>query len=181
METLWMDLVNTDWHDNLGTGQDEDRLLRPGWIEYLLECWEIEGMEPAAEETVIALQQLRVLIRRMIQAFLENRQPEERDIAALNAYFEHAPSRLLLTRQEDHLMLAQIPYQRDWPWILSRIAASFASVLVEHDPLRIKQCENPSCRYIYYDKSSNKSRRWCDESCANVMRVRRFRLRHRHA
>ncbi|TMC65135.1 MAG: CGNR zinc finger domain-containing protein [Chloroflexota bacterium] len=39
-------------------------------------------------------------------------------------------------------------------------------------------CENPDCRWVYYDESANQNRRWCEDSCANLMRVRRFRARH---
>lgn len=103
----------------------------------------------------------------------------ESDIATLNGYFERAPSHLHLAGEPLRYVLEQVPYRKDWDWVLSRIAASFAMLLAEGDPTRIKQCENPACRWIYYDQSGNKSRRWCEETCANIMRVRRFRERHR--
>ncbi len=181
MEMLWQDLVNTDWHDYRGTGRDEDLLLRPGWVEQLLERWGMQKREPVTGETIIALQQLRLLLQQMIQSIFENRLPDENAVAALNIYFEQAPSRLLLTREGEHVALEEVPYQWNWFWVSRRIAASFASILVEHDPLRIKQCENPACHWIYYDESSTKSRRWCEESCANIMRVRRFRERQRQS
>lgn len=179
METLWQDLVNTDWHDYRGTERDEDLLERPGEMEQLLERWGIEGMEPATEETLLALRHLRMLLQHMIQALLEKHLPDERDIAMLNTYFEQAPSRLLLTHKGQHAVLEQVPYQHNWSWVFSKIAASFAEILVDHDPFRIKQCENPDCRWTYYDESNNGSRRWCEDSCANIMRVRRFRARQR--
>ncbi len=182
METLWQDLVNTDWHDYRGTGRDEDRLLRPGWIGQLLEHWGMQQVhEPVTEETIAAFQQLRTLLQQIIQALFKNSSPRESDITALNTYFEQAPSRLLLIRKGQHLVQEQVPYEQNWSWVLSKVAASFASILVEYDPSRIKQCENPDCCWVYYDESSSKSRRWCEESCANIMRVRRFRERHRQS
>jgi predicted RNA-binding Zn ribbon-like protein len=75
--------------------------------------------------------------------------------------------------------LQHVALNNDWDWIFRKIAASFATSLVEHEYTHIKQCENPDCRWFYYDESWNQSRRWCEDSCANLIRVRRFRARRR--
>ncbi len=37
------------------------------------------------------------------------------------------------------------------------------------------------CGWVFYDRSKNRSRKWCEQAtCANLMKVRRFRQRHRH-
>ncbi|WP_338258528.1 CGNR zinc finger domain-containing protein [Dictyobacter halimunensis] len=175
---IWLDLVNTDWHDYRGSGRHEDRLLRPGMLEQLLEHWGIEGMEQATDETIAGLQRLRALIQLVIHPLLEKRLPEQDELAALNVYLEQAPTRLLVSRDEQLIQLQQLPCRRDWSWVYGEIAASFAHTLAERDPFRIKQCENPDCLWTYYDESSTASRRWCEGPCANIMRVRRYRARH---
>jgi predicted RNA-binding Zn ribbon-like protein len=180
MNTFWQDLVNTDWHDHRGTGQDENRLRKPGWIEHLLTQWDFQGIVIPTEEAIIALQQLRALLQHMIQALLQQQQLPEEDIAALNVYLAHAILQPHLTKEDGCYKIEQVPYERNWSWVLGQIAASFATILADYDVTRIKQCENPHCRWIYYDESNNKTRRWCEESCANIMRVRRFRERHQH-
>ncbi|WP_236023065.1 CGNR zinc finger domain-containing protein [Dictyobacter formicarum] len=176
---IWLDLVNTDWHDYRGSGRHEDRLLRPGMIEQLLEHWDIEGMERATEETIAELQRLRALIQRIIHTLLEKRLPDQDELVALNDCFAQAPTRLLVSPNEQQIQLRRVPCWHDWPWVYGEIAASFAHTLAERDPFRIKQCENPDCRWVYYDESSTASRRWCEDPCANIMRVRRYRARHR--
>jgi predicted RNA-binding Zn ribbon-like protein len=43
---------------------------------------------------------------------------------------------------------------------------------------RFKGCGNPTCRAIFFDRSKNRSGRWCSmRSCGNRAKVRRFRER----
>jgi predicted RNA-binding Zn ribbon-like protein len=39
--------------------------------------------------------------------------------------------------------------------------------------------ENDDCRWVFYDESKSQSLRWCASVCSNLIRVRRFRERHR--
>jgi predicted RNA-binding Zn ribbon-like protein len=45
-----------------------------------------------------------------------------------------------------------------------------------------KECSNPTCRSVFYDRSKNHSGRWCSmASCGNRAKVRAFRERERAA
>jgi hypothetical protein len=45
-----------------------------------------------------------------------------------------------------------------------------------------KECGNPTCRSVFYDRSKNHSGRWCSmASCGNRAKVRAFRERERSA
>ena len=45
---------------------------------------------------------------------------------------------------------------------------------------RLKACPRDCCLWAFYDKSKNRSRRWCSmESCGNVEKARAFRERRR--
>ncbi len=179
MEALCLDILNSDWRDYRGTGQREDRLLKSGWIEGILARWGLGITNPPGPGDIAALQELRTRMLHIVQAILQKQPFSEQQIAALNSYFDAAPSRPQLIRVgEQGYRLRQMPFNNDWNWVLSEVARSFAALLVDHDPTRIKQCENPDCRWIYYDESANQTRRWCDPPCANLMRVRRFRARH---
>lgn len=175
MEALCLEVVNSDWHDRRGTGEDEDRLLRPGWVEQLAARWELPMAGAPDAHTLAALQTLRGLM----QMAMSTHTFSEQDQAALNAYLHPAPSRLHLARTGACYQLQQVPLHNDWAWVLREVAASFATLLVRQELTHIKQCENPDCRWFYYDESPYQSRRWCDDMCANLMRVRRFRARQR--
>lgn len=183
MDMFWETLVNTDWHDYRGNEPDEDRLLRllkPGWNLLLREWWNVEEIEQPSPEMIVQLQELRATLQHIIGKIIAGDQPSEQQLAELNMYLKPALSHLLLTRNEEGFVLQRVHATSNWSWLLGKIAISFATLLAEHDSRRIKQCSNPDCRWIYYDESNSKSRRWCDDDCANIMRVRRFRERHHY-
>jgi predicted RNA-binding Zn ribbon-like protein len=82
----------------------------------------------------------------------------------------------------NHLEL--VPVGREFEWILAdnttalnqlqfAIAKSATEVLTGLDLSRIKKC--PSCQWLYWDVSKNKSRRWCTmEDCGNRHKVNAF-------
>ena len=181
MDALCLDILNSDWHDWRGTRKDEDRLLKPGWLEQLVARWGLAIASPPDADTIAALQSLRSLMQRMVQMLLQQQALAEQDIAALNSYLDAVPFRHHLVKAGEHYRLEQVPLSNDRRWVLGEVATSFAALLVDHDPSRIKLCENPDCRWVYYDESWNQSRRWCDEPCANLVRVRRFRARQKEA
>jgi predicted RNA-binding Zn ribbon-like protein len=43
---------------------------------------------------------------------------------------------------------------------------------------RLKACHAETCRWVYYDRSRNESRRWCSmEICGNRSKARSYRVR----
>ncbi len=177
MDMLCLDILHSDWHDYRGIGKDEDRLYSPEWWQQLIARWNfsVEGMPDA--QTVEAFHQLRTLMQRVVQAVIQEHMPAKEDVVALNSYLQKMPSRLVLTQADKQLHLQQVPLTQGWEYVLGEVAISFARLLTAYDVTRIKQCENPDCRWVYYDESANQTRRWCEDSCANLMRVRRFRIR----
>jgi len=178
MDALYLDILHSDWHDYRGSGLDEDRLLKPGWLEHVLTRWGLDVGNLLNESNIAEMQVLRALMQRVVQSFLSEQEPEEKDLAALNTYLDAAPSRLQLINDYKKYQLQQVPLHNDWLWVLGQVAISFAELLTQRDTARIKQCENPDCRWIYYDESANQTRRWCEDSCANLMRVRKHRTKH---
>jgi len=49
---------------------------------------------------------------------------------------------------------------------------------VEGTWTRLKSCANDECRWVYYDRSKNRSGRWCSmEACGNPINARAYRVR----
>ena len=64
--------------------------------------------------------------------------------------------------------------------ILWPVALSAAELLTSKDRARVKECANDSCRWLFLDRSKNRSRRWClMRDCGNQAKARRFRARMR--
>jgi predicted RNA-binding Zn ribbon-like protein len=54
-----------------------------------------------------------------------------------------------------------------------QIAVSAVLLLASEDIRRVKQCQGPTCGWVFVDDSRNQSRRWCDSrECGNRERVR---------
>ncbi len=179
MDVLCLDILNSDWHDYRHPGKSEDRLLKPAWIEQLVAQWSLTVARPPDTNTIAALQSLRSLMQQMLQTILQNQALREQAIAELNSYLNAAPFQTCLVRKDERYQLQEVPINNDWSWALREVALSFATLLTRYDTSRLKLCENPDCSWIYYDESPHHNRRWCEDTCANLMRVRQFRARHR--
>lgn len=180
MNFAFLELLNSDWHDYRGSGRTEDRLEDPKWLARFLARWRLEIREKPDHAAREALRALRARLRRMAEDLDAGRQLSDEDLAGLNAVLEKAPSvRRLAWDGEGRYAIELAPLEKDWNWVLAELAASFVDLVTQHDPRRVKVCENPDCRWVFYDESRSRSRRWCDASgCGNLLKVRRFRERH---
>ncbi len=61
---------------------------------------------------------------------------------------------------------------------LARLLAIVARSAAEGTWDRLKACAGPDCRWAFYDKSKNRSGRWCSmATCGNLHKTRAFRAR----
>jgi predicted RNA-binding Zn ribbon-like protein len=59
---------------------------------------------------------------------------------------------------------------------LGRLVATLYSAMRDEDWHRLKVCDSDTCRWVFYDRSKNRSSRWCTmASCGNRAKARRFR------
>ena len=178
MDAACLDFVNSEFHDFRGRWVRDD-LQQPGWLEQFLARWGLQIEYPPDAATLPTLIALRTLLRHMVEA-LAHGQLADNDLAALNTILLKAPSNRRLVRESQEYRLELVPQRKDWNWVRAEIVASFAELLVQHDPQRLKVCQNPTCHWIFFDESKSRTRRYCSvEKCANLLKVRRFRARHK--
>lgn len=179
MNTLWLDLLNSDWHDYKGSGRHEDRLDSNDWLRKFLQHWNEIQINPDDPAIRKKLHNLRTLIRAMTEDFMTGRKMNEKNMRSLNSILERSPSISRLEAKDKAYSLRQVPIERGLAFILAEITASFAEVIARGDSKRLKICENRDCLWIFYDESKNRSRKWCEggSGCGNLMKVRRFRER----
>jgi len=178
LDSALLDLLNSDWHDWHGTGRTEDRLTDPAWLKRFMASWGLHVDEPYTGRARTALGELRTLGRRMVEDFRTGGPLSEPDVAALNAYLARGPVRRQFVLEDGEPRVELVAAARDWDWVLAETAASLADLLAQGEPERLKVCENRDCRWVFYDDSRNRSRRWCDSrACGNLIKVRRFRAR----
>jgi predicted RNA-binding Zn ribbon-like protein len=64
---------------------------------------------------------------------------------------------------------------------MGRLVATLYAAMQDEEWARLKLCNNDACRWAFFDRSKNRSSRWCTmASCGNKMKARRFRTQHKH-
>jgi len=177
MKALWIDFVNSDWRDYRGTGERADRLDDPRWLRGFLGEWGLDRIDTRRQEHRLSLRRLRSLIHRVVKTAVGGGPPRPRDVTALNRWLTARPVRRRLTSERGTLRFQVVPTAKGIDAVGYAIAASFAEFLVEGDPSRLRICSNPDCGWVFYDETRSRTRRWCDDPCGNLIKVRQFRER----
>ena len=170
----WVDLVNSEEWDTYG--KRTDWLDEPAWLLFFLRRWQFAS--PARQPFPAArFRALRSVLRKSCEALFAGDRPSAAELRALNTTMNVAGKQALIQRQYG-LKVEFIPASQGWDWILAQTALSFAELLARGDSARIKICRNTDCRWVFYDTTKARSRRWCsDKACGNRDRVRRARAR----
>lgn len=178
MEFIFIDFLNSHWHDWRGSGRQEDRLLKPEWWEEFFANWGIKADKSLDPITYDKLTKLRDFLRMIVEKIVNKQSITDSDLEKLNEFLLVTPCIISILRVENRYELQDIPQKRDWNWIMREIVLSFCKYLVCQDPRRIRICENRDCLWVFFDESKNRTRRWCDDSmCGNLLKVRRHRER----
>ena len=120
--------------------------------------------------------ELRECLYRIVSSRLKNRRPASEDLALFNRFLGEALSNLQLQAGRREFRLAwgnALGPRLDsllWP-----VIKSASDLLISRELERVRECDSPSCRWLFLDRSKNHSRRWCDMStCGNRLKARRF-------
>ncbi len=178
MDPLWADLINSDWHDHRGSGRREDRIGNDAWLARFLARagWSGRRLPGAVQRD--HMRSLRRLLRRAVDRLLRGEPPSARDLAALNRLLAASPQAHRIAHADGRLTLVAEPVVGGIERALGAVALSFAELLANGEPSRVKVCANADCRWVFYDGSRNRNRRWCEGAvCGSLVKVRRFRRR----
>ena len=123
---------------------------------------------------------LREALYRLFLAAATSGRPPAPDLETLNAALTEARAQKVIG-WEAKSFVWRLRGQADKPdgpaW---QIAEAAAQLLASEDCHRIRECSEATCRWLFLDKSKNRSRRWCNmEVCGNRAKARRFHARHR--
>ena len=170
----WLDLVNSEEWDTYG--KRTEWLDDPSWLPFFLRHWHFKAPGharfPAAKFKV-----LRAALRRSCEALLAGHVIPAQELHAINRALSLCGTRALIQRQNG-FQVEFLPHKNGWELILAQIALSFAEVVATQNSQRIKICLNSDCRWVFYDATKGRTRRWCsDKVCGNRDRVRRARAR----
>lgn len=171
----WVDLVNSEEWDTYGV--PTDWLDDPSWLPFFLQQWRFVAPPQSSAFPIAKFKLLRHSLRKSCEAIFAGRKLAKAELLAFNSALNVAGKRQLVQRQNG-LQVEFLPASHGWDWILAQTALSFADFLAGENGQRIKICLNHDCRWIFYDATKARTRRWCsDKVCGNRDRVRRARAR----
>jgi predicted RNA-binding Zn ribbon-like protein len=174
MDHLFIDFANTELFD--GRGNRQDLLADAAARDEFLHRWALPNVD---RRDLRKLQDLRSMIRAMAEQVGGGGRIDEVHRARLNEALARHPVRYRLGRSGSAPSLSVVPAEEGRASaIVGAIALSFATFVAEEEPDRLKMCRNDGCRWMFFDATKNRNRRWC-RVCGNADRVRRFRERRR--
>ncbi len=176
---IWLDLLNSDWHDHLGSGARQDRLDDPLWLENYITRWGLDLGGVPRDRVRRSFRELRESMRGIVDLIVAGKKVRAGGWTRLNAYLERVPfvRRVRVVGSKTEIFEAPAGDQLDAA--LAAAARAFAESIAREDLSRLKVCQNKDCLWVFMDASRNRSRRWCEDTCGNLMKVRRYRDRHR--
>jgi predicted RNA-binding Zn ribbon-like protein len=168
----WVDLANSEEWD--GFGKFTDHLNNPRWLDSFLKHWKLRPFStkriPRSD-----LLQLRRVLRRAAEELAAGQLLNPAQLSKLN-HALNVPVRQRLVQNQNGLRTELLPVRKDWRWVIARIAASLGEMLENQQAERIRICANSDCRWVFYDPTKARIKRWCnDRTCGNRARVRRAR------
>ena len=176
---LWIELLNSDWHDYKGGGKHEDRLGNDAWLKNFLAPWQGSLKATPLPKIQKKLKELRALLQRLAEDFSKQKPLGKMDLERLNDVLGSSAEIKKVVQSGQSYALKHETKTPGIHSMLAEIASSFAGFLACGDPQRVKICRNPDCLWIFYDNSKNHSRKWCENAtgCGNLMKVRLFRAK----
>ena len=135
-------------------------------------------LDKDARRVLASAVELREALAAIFYAWVDERKPPARQVELLERQFHaaaahrhlHAGARSLQWNWAAADQAADLPL-----WML---AQSAADLLVSRDAHLVKDCGDPTCRWLFLDLSKNHTRRWCDmKICGNRMKARRHQAR----
>jgi predicted RNA-binding Zn ribbon-like protein len=174
---LCLEWINTRW--NLTHEPYRDVLNDPGWMDDFLRRWNLPAQGPFSKEEMRKLVRLRDFLGEVVESLDRGENISGQQIATLNQYLALTPLSVELVRQDGLYQTALRAINASTDALLFYIAHSFAKFISSVEVERIKRCQNPACRWVFYDESKNASRKWCCNTCSSLIKVRNLRAKRR--
>lgn len=173
MDLLCLEFVNSSWY--ITHKFFSDPLRDNEWLIKLADKWNIKSLPLPSIEDQVKLIQMRSHFAEFLAKIANGINLRKSDIELINSYMADVSFCRLLQVENEEIKLIDIPVTRNWSWFMAEIAASFSNFYSSEAVNNLKLCQNPECGWFFIDESKSGKRKWCDDTCASLMKVRRFR------
>jgi predicted RNA-binding Zn ribbon-like protein len=134
--------------------------------------------EAEAQRVVASTAELREALAKVLYGRIDGTRPPARQLRVLEQQFHAAAQHRRLLAGESHLEWSWSGVERQAEIPLWMLAQAASDLLVSSNAELIKDCGDPTCRWLFLDVSKNHTRRWCDmKTCGNRMKARRHQER----
>lgn len=173
MDFLCIDFINSQWYKTHKSFSDP--IYDENWLNDFYKRWNLPTTGIPDKGMIDKLLELRNFLNKVINDIYSEKATHSDDLDRINKYLSSFSFYKVLKKDNEKYFLSNVPVKSDCNWIIFEIISSFIKLITEYDINRIKICNNPDCNWIFYDESKSKTRKWCDNTCATLMKVRRFR------
>ena len=168
--TLVRDLVNTadlEKQEDLGSPADLRAFLRERDL--------IGTQDTVGDRDLATFVEVREALRRLLRSHAGDAVDED----AVRTLDRAAASVDLRARVDDDGVLRLEPAETGCAGALGCLLADVLTATHLGSWPRLKVCAKETCQWAYYDRSKNRSGRWCSmEVCGNRVKTRTYRERH---
>lgn len=173
MEFLCMDFINSQWYKTHKIFKDP--LKDKNWFKDFCAKWDLSVSSMVDKEMIDKLLEFRDFLSYITNKLCTKKTIDLKDINKINEYLKVSSFYKILEKDGDRFFIKTVPVKSNLDLIIFEITSSFVEMITKYDIERIKLCENPECKWIFYDESRSHTRKWCDNTCATLIKVRRFR------
>lgn len=177
MDFLCLEFINSQWYNS--HKPFEERLKNEEWLFQFCEKWDLPKLDTSTE-TVKTLLNFRKFLFQVIWDLYAGKGISSESIEKLNQYLKYGISYPKLSVENHQYHLAVVPKTNNINWTIYQIVLSFSKLITEYSLEYLKKCENPECDWIFYDDSKSRKRKWCDNRCASLIKVRKYRAKKRN-
>ncbi len=175
LNLLAIDFINSQWYN---THEDMFEPLRDeNWLAMMFKLWNIPAAFDLTEARSSELIELREWLYSLIGDLSNNSRLQDEDMQKINRHLTKSLVKFNLKHYNGKYYLAESAVKSDWNWVINSIILSFTKLLIEYDASRIRICDNPECGIVFYDRSKSRTKKFCHSSCANIVKVRRYRAK----
>lgn len=173
MKFLCLDFINSRWYNTHKSFREP--LQDKTWIKNFCKEWQIPISNVINKKMVDTLLELRSFLSNLIESISSEKIINSEDINKINEYIMPFLFYKRLKSNGKKYYVENIVFSQSNDLIAFEVISSFVEMISNYDIKRIKLCENPECKWAFYDESKNSTRKWCDNTCATLMKVRKFR------
>jgi hypothetical protein len=177
MEAMFIDFMNSAW--SITHPPYQEPLQDPVWIRDWLIHWDCQLSESLRPGQIERLLEMRQFGLEILDTLSGKGSISESQLIKINQYLSDSPLLMQISSKSDGYQKSYQAVKGSFEHLVFRIFDDMVGILSKQESIRLKRCQNPACGWVFFDESKNTTRKWCCNTCASLMKVRKFRTRHK--